>query len=145
MLKPVPDPTTEKFRVLYDGGCPLCSREIAFYRRQQGAELIDWVDVSATLDQEIVPGLSQDQALSRFHLTKPDGTLISGGAAFAELWAILPSFRPIGRLFRLPFFVWVLNGAYECFLKFRSFVRRVLGDRSPIITSVPPKLGGTDD
>jgi predicted DCC family thiol-disulfide oxidoreductase YuxK len=142
----VPDPRTEKLQVFYDGACPLCSREIAFYRRQQGAEHIAWSDVSGTSEREIVPGLSQDQALSRFHVAKPDGTLISGGAAFAELWAVLPAFRPIGRLHRHPFFLGMLNGAYELFLKLRPFFRSVIGKRPPVINKgLPLKLGRPDN
>ena len=136
----MPDPRTEKLQVFYDGGCPLCSREIAFYRRQQGAEQIAWSDVSGTSEGEMVPGLSQDVALSRFHVAKPDGSLISGGAAFAELWAVLPAFRPIGRLLRHPFFLWMLNGAYDLFLKLRPFFRSVIGKRPPVINKgLPPK------
>ena len=136
----MPDPRTEKLQVFYDGGCPLCSREIAFYRRQQGAEQIAWSDVSGTSEGEMVPGLSQDEALSRFHVAKPDGSLISGGAAFAELWAVLPAFRPIGRLLRHPFFLWMLNGAYDLFLKLRPFFRSVIGKRPPVINKgLPPK------
>lgn len=101
------------------------------------------MDVSATFGREIVPGLSKDQALSRFHVAQADGTLISGGAAFAELWASLPGFRPMGRLFRHPFLIWMLIGTYEWFLKFRPFLLRVIGERSPVIKRVvPPKLGG---
>ena len=33
--------------IYYDGSCPLCRREIAFYRRQPGSERLDWMDVSA--------------------------------------------------------------------------------------------------
>ena len=31
--------------VLYDGACPVCSREIAHYRRRKGSERINWVDI----------------------------------------------------------------------------------------------------
>ena len=30
----------------YDGACPLCAREIAFYRNLKGASDIRWTDVS---------------------------------------------------------------------------------------------------
>jgi len=32
--------------IFFDGECPPCRREIAHYRRLQGAELIEWVDIT---------------------------------------------------------------------------------------------------
>ena len=91
---------TEKLTVFYDGACPLCDREIAFYRGRRGSEDVSWVDVSVTSVADVAPGLSKNQALARFHVMQADGTLVSGGRAFAELWAALPGFRPWGRLLR---------------------------------------------
>ena len=83
------------------------------------------MDVSASNSPEVSPGLSKDQALSRFHVKTGDGTLVSGGAAFAELWAALPGFRPLGRIFQTSFLVWVLNAAYDAFLKVRPFLQKL--------------------
>ncbi|MEC8852758.1 MAG: DCC1-like thiol-disulfide oxidoreductase family protein, partial [Pseudomonadota bacterium] len=41
-----PKPTAP-LTIFYDGGCPLCAREIAFYRRRAGAGRLDWIDVAA--------------------------------------------------------------------------------------------------
>jgi predicted DCC family thiol-disulfide oxidoreductase YuxK len=35
-----------RFTVYFDGNCPICSREIATYRRSRGGETIDWIDAS---------------------------------------------------------------------------------------------------
>jgi predicted DCC family thiol-disulfide oxidoreductase YuxK len=118
-------PSSHHLQVFYDGSCPLCTREIAFYQRREGADGICWVDVSASNSPEVSPGLSKDQALSRFHVKTGDGTLVSGGAAFAELWAALPGFRPLGRIFQTSFLVWVLNAAYDAFLKVRPFLQKL--------------------
>ena len=32
--------------VFYDGACPLCSREIAHYRRRQDSDDLLWLDIS---------------------------------------------------------------------------------------------------
>ena len=72
-------PSSHQLQVFYDGSCPLCTREIAFYQRREGADVICWVDVSANKAPEVSPGLSKDQALSRFHVKTEDGTLVSGG------------------------------------------------------------------
>ena len=43
----IDSPTGQRPVVLFDGGCPMCSREIAHYRRLGGAEAIDWIDIAA--------------------------------------------------------------------------------------------------
>lgn len=116
--------------VFYDGACPLCRREIAFYRRRKGADAVDWVDVSQTMGDMVVPGLTRDAALGRFHVRDADGLLLSGGAAFSRLWLALPSFRRLGRICQ----VWPMPGlleiGYRFFLKFRPWLQARLRARS---------------
>ena len=38
--------TPPALTIYYDGSCPLCRREIAFYRRLRATMRLDWVDVS---------------------------------------------------------------------------------------------------
>lgn len=83
--------------IYYDGSCPLCRREIAFYRRLPGAERLDWMDVSA--GAPLGEGLSCDAAMRRFHVREAGGRLLSGGAAFARLWRALPGWRTLGWCF----------------------------------------------
>jgi predicted DCC family thiol-disulfide oxidoreductase YuxK len=80
--------------VFYDGGCPVCSREVAFYKRQGTAEGLCWLDIS----REAPAGLDQAAALARIHARLPDGRLVSGAAAFAAIWQRMPGFRWLGRL-----------------------------------------------
>lgn len=88
-----------KLTIIYDGCCPLCDREIAFYRRRKGAESISWIDATGFADGEAVAGLTEHQVRSRFHVLYPDGVLVSGGEAFAALWSALPRFRRFTWLF----------------------------------------------
>lgn len=112
--------TGTKTSVFYDGGCPVCRREIAFYKRRKGANRIEWVDLSRSIDGEVAPGLCRDAALARFHVLNADGKLVSGGEAFACLWDALPGLRPVGRVFRKKPLLWILNLAYDVFLKIRQ-------------------------
>jgi predicted DCC family thiol-disulfide oxidoreductase YuxK len=116
-------------RVFYDGACPLCTAEIGVYKSCAGAEAIDFVDVSQSSRDEIVPGLSRRQALARFHVAMPDGTIASGGRAFAELWAALPAFAGAGRLGRHRAISWLLEGAYRVFLPLRPALQRLVRKR----------------
>ncbi|QCK87713.1 DUF393 domain-containing protein [Phreatobacter aquaticus] len=110
--------------VFYDGSCPLCIREIGFYRRRQGANAVAWVDVSQAAS-DVAPGLSCSAAMARFHVRRPDGTLVSGGRAFAELWAVLPAFAWIGRFFRSGPLGALLDLAYRAFLPLRPRLQRL--------------------
>lgn len=94
----MPAPT---LTIYYDGSCPLCRREIAFYRRLPAAAQLDWVDVSAG-NTPLGAGLSCEAAMRRFHVRDANGQLLSGGAAFARLWRALPGWRVLGWCVRLP-------------------------------------------
>jgi len=115
-----------RITVFYDGACPLCRREIGFYRRCGGADRIRWRDV-AECDPEILPGgLTRDAALRRFHVETADGRLVSGAAAFAQLWSSLPRFRAIGWIARQSLLVPVLERLYVLFLRWRPALQKVL-------------------
>ena len=60
-----PEPAAAALTVFYDGACPLCRREIAFYRRRRGAARIRWLDISRAPEGEVAPGLSRCAALAR--------------------------------------------------------------------------------
>lgn len=113
----------EKPTVFFDGACPLCQREMGFYRRQNGADAIEWIDISRCGPDQLAPGLSREAALKRFHIRRPDGSLASGAAAFAELWSRLPRFRAAGRAAGLPGVRHVLEGLYRLFLPIRPKLR----------------------
>jgi predicted DCC family thiol-disulfide oxidoreductase YuxK len=109
--------------IYYDGSCPLCRREIAFYRRQPGSERLDWMDVSAGAC--LGEGLSCDAAMRRFHVREASGRLLSGGAAFARLWRALPGWRLLGWLMAWPPMSWALELAYRAFLPLRPRLQRL--------------------
>lgn len=115
--------------VFYDGACPLCRREIGWYRRRPGAERIEWVDLSRTTDPMAAPDLPTAVALTRFHVRLPNGRTVSGAQAFAELWASLPGLRFFGRVMRLDPIQPVLEVAYRAFLRVRPRLQRFAAAR----------------
>ena len=73
---------TASIKVFFDGSCPLCRREIAYYQRLDISHKLAWVDVS--LDDAICPdGYCQQALLKRFHVRTNDGQMFSGAAGFA--------------------------------------------------------------
>ncbi|MDX2259333.1 MAG: DUF393 domain-containing protein [Hyphomicrobiaceae bacterium] len=120
-------------QVYFDGSCPLCQREIAFYRRCRGADAIDWVDVAAAgaAGVSLAPDLNREAALARFHARSPDGRLVSGAAAFVLVWQHLPAFQWLARVCRVPGVVGVLELAYRAFLPVRPYLQRLAGGPAP--------------
>jgi len=110
--------------VYYDGGCPVCTREIAMYRKQPGGEGIRWVDASTCGAEELGAQLSREAALARLHLRGADGQLVSGAAAFTGMWREMPRWRWLGVFFGKGWRLAALEGAYRAFLRVRRVWRR---------------------
>ena len=110
--------------VFYDGACPVCSREIAQYRKAAGAECLAFVDAAHCGPEALAAGLTREAALARLHVRLADGSMVSGVAAFAALWRQLPHLAWAGRLAGLPVVLPSLTLAYRVFLRVRRSWRR---------------------
>jgi predicted DCC family thiol-disulfide oxidoreductase YuxK len=110
-----------QLQVLYDGACPLCSREIAYYRGLTAREPIAWLDISNE-QQSLPPGINRCYALSRFHLVGHNGEVWQGARAFLRLWRALPGWRYLGYALAVPPVPSLLELAYRGFLKVRARV-----------------------
>jgi predicted DCC family thiol-disulfide oxidoreductase YuxK len=110
--------------VWFDGGCPLCRREIAVMRRLDRAGAIQFLDV-ASPDEGACP-LDRAELLARFHAME-DGRLVSGAEAFAAMWRAIPLLRPLGLLARNPLALRGLEAAYRAFLRVRPKLQRFVG------------------
>lgn len=117
----------QRLCVFYDGTCPLCRREIAFYRAMKGAEALDWIDISDASVEQLPEGLTRERAMARFHVAAPGTGLLDGGDAFAALWSALPRTRWIGRIASLRVVRPLVRLGYEAFLKFRPRLQRLFG------------------
>lgn len=106
--------------VFYDGGCPLCSREIAHYRRRRGSGDLVWVDVSQASSQVDDFGLSRSAAMARFHVLDEEGRWQTGAWGFAELWSHLAAYRWLARIVRRLGLLPLLDAAYRRFAQWRS-------------------------
>jgi len=104
--------------VYYDGACPLCTAEIGHYETREGAERLCFVNI-AEQDANAGPDLDRSAALKRFHVRKADGRVLSGAAAFIEIWATLPGWHWLARVARIPGVPLILEGAYRAFLPIR--------------------------
>jgi predicted DCC family thiol-disulfide oxidoreductase YuxK len=112
-----------QLQVWYDGACPLCQREIALMRRLDRRGAIAFVDVAAS---EAACPVDRATLLTRFHV-RENGQMLSGAAAFAAMWRAIPLLRPVGLVARGPGMLWLLERAYQGFLRWRPALQRLIG------------------
>ena len=131
-MKPAPQEDT--LTVLYDGGCPLCQREIAHVQslaQKQSGSGLSFADISRS-DDTTVSDIERQALLARFHVQRADGSRLSGAAAFVAMWGRLPGWRWLARLAQLPGMLVVFEWSYNAFLRIRpalqSLARRVAPD-----------------
>ncbi|MGA7934308.1 MAG: DUF393 domain-containing protein [Kovacikia sp.] len=80
-----------QIKLLYDGQCPLCLREVAFLqKRDAGRGLVEFVDIA---DDRYTPeangGVDFETAMGRIHAVLPDGTVIKNVEVFRRVYEIL--------------------------------------------------------
>lgn len=122
---------SNRITVWYDGGCPLCVREIALMDRLDKHNRIEFVDLERN---DASCPLERDVLLARLHARAGDGELVDGAAAFAAMWRQIPVMRPLGLAAKSRVVLWVLEQAYRGFLVVRPSVQRLFmrisGDRT---------------
>lgn len=106
--------------VFFDGGCPLCRREIAHYRRLDALGRILWLDIHAERDLPEKMGLSWQAAMQRIHVADANGGMHVGVPAFLVIWDHLPRYWVVSSLMRrIPGLVRMLDYAYGIFASWR--------------------------
>ena len=99
--------TDWEIRVLYDGDCPLCAREIAMLERRNTRGALRTQDIAAPDFDPSVYGLDRERVMARIHGVLPDGRVVEGMEVFRRAyaavglgWLLAPSGWPVlGRLF----------------------------------------------
>ena len=112
-----------KVSMLFDGGCPLCSKEVAHYRRMDKAGKVDWADIHAEPETLVQYGIGYESAMKYLHVID-NGRIVVGVPAFAVVWAQLPYYRHLARITSLPGVMSVLDRIYRMFAK-KRFARRM--------------------
>ena len=119
-----PPPTTTQrvfsLSVFYDGNCPICRKEIAFYETREGSHKIEWVNVHTNSRKLKMADISKCNALARLHVITSDGNISTGVDAFQTIWRTLPNFTFLANLLDVPALRWLSSGLYQYFLKHRS-------------------------
>ena len=113
-------------KVYFDGQCPLCKREIDFYRKRAHGEEIAWIDIEHESFDGSTTGLTKETLKTRFHVVKDDKKVFSGGYAFLQLWGFIPGFSWLTRIFGKFFLPALLDKLYDLFLIIRPALQNIL-------------------
>ncbi len=77
-----------KIKLLYDGECPLCVREVKFLlKRDRGRGIVNFVDIAdPNYNPEANGGVDFATAMGRIHGILPDGTVIKNVEVFRRVY-----------------------------------------------------------
>ncbi len=80
-----------KIKLLYDGECPLCVREVNFLRkRDAGRGLVEFVDIANDdYSPQANGGVDFETAMGRIHAVLPDGSLVKNIEVFRRVYETL--------------------------------------------------------
>lgn len=83
-----PTPPNWRIKLLYDGECPLCLREVNFLRkRDAGRGRVAFVDIaSPDYSPEDNGGIDFETAMGRIHAVLPDGSTVQNVEVFRRVY-----------------------------------------------------------
>ncbi len=115
-----------RLTVYYDGACPRCVRDRARYEELsgEGADTVDWVDITGREGELRRLGIDPDAALRELHVRDPAGDIHRELDAYILLMSRVRLLRPLAWLIALPGLRPILSWLY------RTSVLRRLGRRA---------------
>lgn len=119
-----PAPSSDdRFEVFFDGGCPLCRREIDMIRKKDRDGRLRLTDISDPGFRSDVG--SRDQLMRAIHGRGPGGEVRTGVDVFREIYSRLGWRRLVG-FSRLPVIRGLLDWVYRGFawLRYHHALRR---------------------
>ena len=104
--------------VFYDGGCPVCLREVRVLRRLDRRGRIHFTDIDAPGFQASEGSPGFDDLMARIHARTSDGTWMQGVEVFRRLYTAV-GFGALVAPTRLPGIAQLLDLGYRWFAKNR--------------------------
>ena len=115
-------------KLLYDGECPICTREICILQKKDRQTKIKFIDISS---KEFSPfennNIDYNTAMSQIHAIDGKGNLLVGIPAFATVYARC-QMLVISTFMRIPIIHWILKVFYKIFAKNRLWITGRNGD-----------------
>ncbi len=122
-----------ELEVFFDGGCPLCRREVNLLARWDRRGKIRFTNIDDPAFSATAIGTSQSQLMAEMHGRLPDGTWIKGVEVFRRMYAAV-GLGPIVWLSRWPIISQLLDVGYWVFAKNRL---RLTGRCTPDSCKLP--------
>lgn len=108
--------------MLYDGECPLCSREVKILKQRDQNKKIVFVDISTPhYRKEVHPPLPYEEAMKQLYVVDEQGKLTKGTAAFFIVYAKI-GWEGLALLFEAPLFKTLSHKGYQLFAKYRLLI-----------------------
>ncbi|GAB1545111.1 DUF393 domain-containing protein [Scytonema sp. NUACC21] len=118
--KPESPSPSWQIKLLYDGECPLCVREVSFLKkRDAGRGRVEFVDIA---DDNYTPeahgGIDFETAMGRIHGVLPDGTIIKNVEVLRRVYEALGMGWVYGAT-KLPILGFIANKIYGVWAEWR--------------------------
>lgn len=113
------EPSASVIEVFYDGGCPVCLREVRVLRRLDRRGRIRFTDIDTPGFQPPPSGPAWENLMARIHARGPDGSWIDGVEVFRRLYAAV-GFGPLVAVSRWPGISRLLDWGYAIFARNRT-------------------------
>jgi len=124
-----------KLTIFFDGGCPLCKREVDFLQSRNQDGYLSFIDINSfDFSLDFKYGISYKQAMERIHAFKSDGSVIKDIKVFQEAysliglaWIYAPTKLPI--LDKFIEFIYGLWAKYRLKITFRPSIEKLCAER----------------
>lgn len=110
--------TAYDLEMFFDGGCPLCAKEVAWLRKLDRRQRIRFTDIAAPDFEPAEYGKTLDELMAQMHARRSDGVWLTGVEVFRQLYSSV-GYRWLVAPTRLPGISWVLDRGYAFFAKHR--------------------------
>ena len=111
-------------KVYFDGLCKVCRKEIDHYRKQRGADHIEFIDICHPSFSATDQALDPKQIHRIMHVRRQDGSLATRVDAFIEIWCLLPRYHWLAKLAKKKFVKSALELGYTFFTFLRPYLPR---------------------
>ena len=126
---------TPKLTIFFDGGCPLCKREVDFLQSKNQKGALSFIDINTSdFSSDLKYGITYKQAMDRIHAMKSDGSVIKDIKVFQEAysliglgWIYAPTKLPI--LDKFIEFIYGLWAKYRLKITFRPSIEKLCSER----------------
>ena len=110
---------TAKLTIFFDGGCPLCKREIYFLQSRNKKGYLSFIDINTSdFYLDLKYGITYKQAMERIHALKSDGSVIKDIKVFQEAYNLID----LGWIYaptKIPIFDKFIEFVYRIWAKYR--------------------------